>query len=84
MGWRVKGVCPLRGLAYGPKPWGGGWAGGSKVYGFGQVCIFGGRKLTSFEGSCIWPKAFSGGGLEGQRSMDLDEYAFFGAKTDVL
>ena len=42
-----------------------------------------GRKLTSFEGSCIWPKAL-GGGLEGQRSLDLDRYAFFGAKTDVL
>ena len=41
------------------------------------------RKLTSFEGSCIWPKAL-GGGLEGQRSLDLDRYAFFGAKTDVL
>ena len=42
-----------------------------------------GRKLTSFEGSCIWAKGLGGGGLEGQRSLDLD-YAFFGAKTDVL
>ena len=25
-----------------------------------------------------------GGGLECQRSMDLDRYAFLGAKTDVL
>ena len=24
------------------------------------------------------------GGLEGQRSLDLDRYAFLGAKTDVL
>ena len=28
------------------------------------------RKLTSFEGSCIWPKALGGGGLEGQRSLE--------------
>ena len=38
-----------------------------------------GRKLTSFEGSCIWPKAL-GGGLEGQRSLDLDRYAFLGGR----
>ena len=24
------------------------------------------------------------GGLEGQRSLDLDRYAFFGATTDVF
>ena len=36
-----------------------------------------GRKLTSFG-----PKPW-GGGLEGQRFLDLDRYAFFGAKTDV-
>ena len=28
--------------------------------------------------------AGGGGGLEGQRSMDLDRSAFLGAKTDVL
>ena len=39
-----------------------------------------GRKLTSFEGSCMWPKAL-GGGLEGQRFLDLDRYAFFGPEN---
>ena len=29
-------------------------------------------------------QTLGGGGLEGQRSLDLDRYAFFGAKTDVL
>ena len=42
------------------------------------------RKLTSFEGSCLWSKAFWGSGLEGSRSIDLDRYAFFEAKIDVL
>ena len=44
-----------------------------------------GRKMMSFEGSRIWPKALGGGGgLDGQRSLDLDRHAFFGAKTAVL
>ena len=29
-------------------------------------------------------QSLGGGGLEGQRSMDLDRSVFFGAKTDVL
>ena len=29
-------------------------------------------------------QSLGGCGLEGQRSLDLDRYAFFGAKTDVL
>ena len=29
-------------------------------------------------------QSLGGGGLEGQRSLDLDRYAFFGAKTDIL
>ena len=29
-------------------------------------------------------QSLGGGGLEGQRSLDLDRYAFLGAKTDVL
>ena len=45
---------------------------------------FSGRKLTSFERFAYGPKPFGGSGLEGQRSLDLDRCAFFGAKTDVL
>ena len=57
VGWRLKGVWIWTGMHF--------WV----------------RKLTSFEGSCIWPKALgggvgwrlnAGGGLEGQRSLDLD------------
>ena len=29
-------------------------------------------------------QSLGGGGLEGQRSLDLDRCAFFGAKIDVL
>ena len=29
-------------------------------------------------------QSLGGGGLEGQRSLDVDRYAFFVAKTDVL
>ena len=36
-GQRSVNSHSLRGLVY------GGWAGGSKVYGFGQVCIFWGE-----------------------------------------
>ena len=44
---------------------------------------FWGRKLTSFEGSCIWPNAL-GGWAGGSKVSEMDRYAFFGAKTDVL
>ena len=70
LGWRVKGLWIWTGMH------------------------FLGRKLTSFEGSCIWPKALGGcplrgfaygpkpwgGGLEGQRSLDLDSMHFLGRK----
>ena len=39
-----------------------------------------GRNLTSLEGSCKRPKALGGLGWR----LDLDRYAFFWAKTDVL
>ena len=56
VGWRVKGLWIWTGMHFlwrkltffegsciWPKALGGGWAGGSKVSGFGQVCIFWGE-----------------------------------------
>ena len=64
-----------------PKALGGGLAGGSKVYGFGQVCFFWGENCCPLRGLAYGPKPWGGGGLEGQRSMDLDRYAFFGGEN---
>ena len=73
VGWRVKGLriwidmyflirklTSFEDLAYGPKPWGGGWAGIQKSMDLGRY-IFLMRKLSSFERSCLWPKALGGG-----------------------
>ena len=42
------------------------------------------RKLTSFEGSCIWPKALGGVGWRLKGVWIWTGMHFLGAKTDVL
>ena len=39
---------------------GGGGLKGQRSLDLDRYAFLGGRKLTSFEGSCIWPKALGG------------------------